>query len=688
MRITNQNSNRKVGQALPPASPTQPNDLWTVPQVDGVAGAAPNRAKRAPLPSPQSPAPSPCPSPWLILAAVLLTAVPAFAQSEVSITDPRLPPIVGHYIAPFHVQPRVVAPAKLSDTPRIDRLIRGGNLYLSAQDLIALVLENNLDIAVQRYGPFIAREVVRRAQGGGLLRNVDTSLIAPPASVSTTGVSSSTNGLAAGTGIGSTGTVATLVGVSPPNLDPQISAQFRVGHTTTPVTNVVAYGTSALTDNYLYYQLQYSQQFATGTSAALTFFNERYNYNINYDQFNPYFSGYLDLTVNQSLLQGWGRPVNSRVIIVAKNNVKWAGLQLKLQVETTVAAALDLYYYLVSFNDAVRIKQQALQTAQSLYEGNQKRAAIGALPAIEVTRAAAQVSASQEDLLIAQTNVAQQEIILKNVLSRAGVQSPVLEEVHIVPLDRIEVPPSAEVRPVQDLVQEALANRVEIQENTINIDNQKTLLKGSKNNLLPSLTGFFEVTNNGLAGPLNPSYNQCCGPAYPYFIGGNGSVLSQIFRRNFPNYSTGLSLNIPIRNRQAQADYVTDQLELRRYQLQLQRAENQVRVDVKTAVIGLQQARTRYETAAAARALAEQTLAAEQKRFESGVSTVELVIQAQKDLATASDAEVESMANYSHAQITFDLAMGRTLETNHISMEEAAAGKVARQSSIPEGVAR
>jgi outer membrane protein len=477
-----------------------------------------------------------------------------------------------------------------------------------------------------------------------------------------------------------------LVGPTPPNLDPQINSSFRISHTTTPITNTVAYGTSALTDNYLYFQLQYYQQFATGTTAALTFFDRRDDYNSYLYTFNPYMSGDLDLTINQSLLQGWGRPVNNRVIVVAKNNEKWAELQLRLQVATTVAAALDLYYYLVSFNDAVRIKQQALETAQSLYEGNQKRAAIGALPTIEVTRAAAQVSASQEDLLIAQTNVAQQEIILKNVLSRAGSERSALEEVHIIPLDHIEIPPSAEVRPVQDLIQEALADRIEIQQNKLNVENQKTLLKGTKNNLLPTLTGFVEFTNNGLAGPVNPGYqaNPCCGPPYPAFIGGNGSVLAQIFRRNFPNYSTGISLNIPIRNRQAQADFVTDELQLRQYQLQLQRGENQVQVDVKTAVIGLQQARSRYETAAAARALAEQSLSAEQKRFESGVSTVELVIQAQKDLAAADDAEVQSMANYSHAQITFDLAMGSTLDVNHVSMVEAESGKVERQSALPD----
>jgi outer membrane protein len=435
-------------------------------------------------------------------------------------------------------------------------------------------------------------------------------------------------------------------------------------------------------------QLTYSQQFPTGTAFSFTFFNRRDYYNGNTWQINPFLSGDLDLTITQNLLQGFGRAVNDRDIRVARNNVKWAELQLKLQVATTVAAALDLYYYLVSFNDAVRIKQQALQTAQQLLDDNKKRVAIGALPEIEVTRAAAQVSASEEDLLIAQTNVAQQEVILKNVLSRSGVADKALEEVHIVPLDHIVIPPAAAVRPEQDLIMEALANRPEIEQNKINVENQKTLLKGTKNNLLPTLQGFAELTNNGLAGPASAIYDNCCGPPYPFFIGGNSSVLAQLFQRNFPNYSIGLSLNIPFRNRQAQADFVTDELQLRQNELQLQRANNQVRVDVKTALIGLQQARSRYESAAAARTLAEQSLSAEQKRFQSGVSTVELVIQAQKDLATDADAEVQAMANYSHAQITFDLAMGRTLDVNHISMTEAEKGFVERQSVIPEGVTR
>jgi outer membrane protein TolC len=252
-----------------------------------------------------------------------------------------------------------------------------------------------------------------------------------------------------------------------------------------------------------------------------------------------------------------------------------------------------------------------------------------------------------------------------------------------VTLDHIEVPQNEEIRPVTDLIQEALENRLEVERGRVNLESSKILLKGDRNGLLPNLQAFAEVTNHGLAGPANPIYNNCCGQPNDYFIGGTGNMLAQLFRRNFPDYSAGFSLNIPIRNRASQADYVTDQLQMRQTELQLQRTSNQVRVDVKTALIGLQQARARYQTALDTRALAEQSLTAEQSRFRYGVATVAQVIQAQKDLAAGQDSEVQAMANYTHARIAFDLAMGRTLEVNHVSIDEAVAGQVQRESAIP-----
>jgi len=210
--------------------------------------------------------------------------------------------------------------------------------------------------------------------------------------------------------------------------------------------------------------------------------------------------------------------------------------------------------------------------------------------------------------------------------------------------------------------------------------------KGSKNALLPGLSAFVDVNNTGLSGPINPLYTACpgCGTPDPFFVGGYGNLLGQIFRRNFPNYSAGFSLSIPIRNRVAQADYVTDQLQRRQTELQLKRAENQVRLDVKNALINLQQARARYETAVNTRVLAEQTVVAEQNRFNFGEATdTTLVIQAQRDVVLDQSGEVTAMANYTHAKILFDQAIGQTLEVNHISMDEAVAGQVARPSSLP-----
>ena len=275
---------------------------------------------------------------------------------------------------------------------------------------------------------------------------------------------------------------------------------------------------------------------------------------------------------------------------------------------------------------------------------------------------------------------------LKLILRRTGFRNAWLDDVHIIPLNRIEVPKTEDLKVVPDLVREALQSRLEVARSKINIASQEILVRGDRNGLLPTLQAFGELTNNGLSGPVNPLYTGCCGAPDAYFIGGNGTAFAQAFRHNFPNYSAGFSLNIPFRNRAAQADYVTDQLQLRQSELQLQRVMNQVTVDVKTAVIGLQQARSRYQTAVDTRVLAEQSLKDEQNRFQHGVSTVSLVVQAQRDLAADQDAEVQAMANYTHARITFDLAMGRTLEVNHIAMEEAATGQVARQSLLPESL--
>ncbi len=615
-----------------------------------------------------------------------LAAAGALAQ-EIRIETPPPPPVVGPILRPFHLERRVVSPAKLTNTTRLESLIRAGNLYLSAQDIIALALENNIDIAVQRYGPYLAREVLRRAQGGGALRDIGQPIAPGPSSVSLEGVNVNAVGLAdTGAGVSSGGGIVVQYGAQPPPLDPVLIAYANFQHITTPFSNIYTVLEPTLLTNLQTYAALYQQSFLTGTFVQLTFANTRYRYNSPAFDINPSINGDLDLQVNQNLLQGFGIGVNNRNIRVAKNNLKVTDLQLKLQVITTVSAILNLYWDLVSFSEDLRIKQEALNTAQQLYEGNQKQVELGTLPAIEATRAAAEVSAAKESLLITQTNVAQQETVLKNAMSRNGIVSQTLDEVHIIPLDRITVPETEDLKPTPELINSALAQRPEIAKAKINVESSQINLGGSKNYLLPTLQAFFELTNNGLTGQVNPASAGIGLVSPPAYVGGYGSLLKQIFGRDYPNYSAGFSLNIPFRNRVAQADYVADQLSLRQSQLQFQKAVAQIRVDVKNAVIGLQQARARYETAVATRSLAQQTLEAEQNRFRFGESTIATVVQAQRDLANDQSAEVQSMANYTHAKIAFDEAVGQTLDVNNISMEEAAAGRVARESAIPDSL--
>ncbi|MGA3202299.1 MAG: TolC family protein [Bryobacteraceae bacterium] len=618
---------------------------------------------------------------------LLAFALTAFSQSaELTISMPKPVPLVGPILRPFHLERRVFSPANLTNTPRLESLVRGGNLYLSVRDVIALTLENNLDIAIQRFGPFMAQEVLRRAKGGGVLRSdINTDIIAGPQSVSTTGVSSNGSGLATGAGVGATAQFTVGYGPTPPSLDPSIVANVQVGHYTTPETNLVALGTTAFTQDQLSLYFSYSQQFITGTAIQSYYSSTRTNLNSPDYSLNPSTVGTIDINVTQPLLQGFGRAVNNRNIRVAKNNIKVMDLTVKLQVITTISAVLNLYWDLVSFNEDLRIKKQGLALAQQLFEDNQEQVKLGTLPPIEVTRAAAEVSARKEDLLISETNLAQQETVLKNALSRNGVESVWLDQVHIIALDSFEIPKTDELKPTAELIDEALANRPELSQTKLNLESSRMNVSGTKNSLLPTLSAFADTNNQGLTGPINPIYNNCCGPASPYFVGGYGNMLAQEFRRNFPNYSAGFSLSIPLRNRQAQADYAMDQLTLRRSELQLQRLANQIRVDVRNALIGLQQARSRFETAVATRQLAEQSLKAEQDKFKYGATGTDVttVIQAQKDLVNDQTLEAQAMANYTHARISFDQAVGRTLDVNHVSMEEAASGRVTRESILP-----
>ena len=476
------------------------------------------------------------------------------------------------------------------NSSRFDALIRAGNLYLTAQDAINLALENNIDIEVQRYGPLLSRELLRRAESGSLLRNVGQPVAAGPTSVNLTGVSVNTNGAplgSGGAGVSAGGGIITQLGPNLLSFDPTIFAFANFQHATSPQSLTALTGTNALISDTRTFQVQYTQNWSTGLSATFTYASTHNKLNSNSYNLNPFYNGDLDLVVTQNLLNGFGPAVNGRNIRVQKNNLKATDLQFKQQVITTVTAALNLYWDLVGFDQDLKARQEEVATADQLLKNNQDQVRIGTLAEIEVTRAQSQLYAARQDLVISQTNMLQQETVLKNALSRTGIATSDLADVHIIPLDVITIPAKDDLPPVNDLVADALKNRLEVEQARINLDSNKLNLVGIKNSLKPTLQVFAELTNNGLSGVGD----------VPGFSGGYGLLLEQIFTRDFPNYSAGISLNIPLRNRAAQAEYATSVLDIRQNALTFQKQINQVRVRrAKRCRIGMQQRSGRATT--------------------------------------------------------------------------------------------
>ena len=612
-----------------------------------------------------------------ILCAGLLLS-PCIGAQTMSNEEPSF---FSKIVAPYRV--KEVAPVNLANSGRLEQLLRAGKLYLSLQDTIALALENNLDIELQRYGPALADASLLRAKAGGLLRGVPTNVSSGPSGApSQRGQATGTTQSAASavTSAGG-GTIITQTGVAALNLDPVFTSFVRAGHFTNPQTSSFVTGNNTLINRNEIFNFSVQQSFLTGTTAQLSLATNHLSSNALRNDLNPTTSSSLDLRITQRLLQGFGLAVNSRSIKVAQNNREVSDLVFKQQVITTVSAIINLYWDLVSFNEDVKVKQQAVDLNQKLLSDNKKQVEIGTLAPIEVLRAEAELASAQQDLTISETRVLQQETILKNSLSRTGVQSPAVADARIVVTDRIRVPEVEAVQPIQDLVSEALRARPELSQQRININSSQTNLIGQKQQLRPSLDVTAQVTNNSLAGSLNSlPLPEGSPPRFvpDFFVGGFGSALGQVFRRNFPDYSVSLSLNIPLRNRSAQADMAIDQLNIRQAELQLRKAENQVRVDVQNALIALRQTRATYQAAVKTRQFREQTLDAEQKKYALGASTIFNVILVQRDLAQAQSAEVTALSDYSRAQTQFDVATGRTLETNSISIDEAFRGQVSR----------
>ena len=648
------------------------------------------------------------PGAWAQDASSVPSAPSAQIQSQKAVPSASQPFDVKQYSKPQSPFPnpigpytaRHVSPPNLANTPRIDQLMRDGKLYISINDAVALALENNLDIAIARYNLNIADTDVWRAKAGANTLGVNNGVVqnTPGGGVGGLGtqVGSGQGGTsvgAGGAGAGSGGLVQSTLGSGPQitSFDPILTGTLQLDRLHIDCSSPFC-GSSQNTTTA---NFAYTQGFQWGTNMSVGFDNSRLSSNNQFNSFTPVLNSNFKFQLTQHLLQGFGFAPNTRYIQIAKNNREISDVAFRWQITTTVDQIENMYWDLVFAYENVRVQKEQLAFAQKTLSDNQKQVEIGTLAPIEVVRAQSTVATNQQTLTVALTNLQLEQLLMKNALSRTLVD-PVLADAEVIPVSTIELPAQEAVVPIQDLVNEALSHRPELAEQRINLTNTEISNKAVRSALLPSVDVFAYYGGAGQGGAGNPNYICETDPSFCHLPSppplppsvSYGGTLNQLVNSSAPDKGAGITLNIPLRNRAAQATQVRSEFEYRQAQLRLQQLENQVRIEVRNAQFGVQQNRASVTSAQAALDLGRQSLDAEQKKYALGASTSTLVLQNQALMTQAEVTLVSAKAAYEKAEVELDRAIGLLLDHAGIVIADAERGEVTHAPNIPHVVAR
>lgn len=629
------------------------------------------------------------------------TSVTPHAMPDYSKAPSQFPNVIAPY------KPVSVQAPNFSNSSRIDALIHNGKIMLSINDAVALALENNLDIELARYNLNIADTDILRAKAGSTILGVNTGIVQNTPGGGVGGlngaVGSGTGGTsvaAGGVGTGTNGLVSSTLGIGSPitSFDPIVTGTLQMDRNFlestsifTQVPNGVA-NTNTGTANF-----SYLQAFHSGTDLSVGFNNTHVTSNNRTTTYTPALSSGFQARLTQNLLQGFGFLPNTRFIRIAKNNREISDVAFRLQVITTVDQIENLYWNLVYAYENVRVQQEALAFAQRTLEDNKKQVQFGTLPPIQVVNAESTVSTDQQNVILAQTNLELQVLLMKNALSR-NLEDPILGGAEVIPTSGMQLPAKEPVVPTQDLINDALAHRAELAQSRIDLNSRQVNNKAVRNAMLPTLDLYAYYGGSGIGGDVSPLVPVCGAPgasttfcfnaanaAPPFRSGkpvGYGGTLDQLFTSVAPDKGVGVTLTIPIRNRTAVADQVRAQLEFRQAQVRLQQLENQVRIEVRNAQFDVQQNRAAIDAAQAAVNFQRETLDSDQKKLAAGVGTPTSVIQDQAALTSAESNVVSAMAAYEKSEVEMDRATGLLLERAGIIMADAESGQVTHLPNV------
>jgi len=577
-------------------------------------------------------------------------------------------------IKPYREQP--VPPVILENSPRLRDLIHGGRMELSISDALALAVENNLNIAVQRFLRPIAEVDVLRTKSGQAARGITGALL--PAGLSVGAIGVGVNQFQGASGVGSAGGISGGGGaVQVPQLgsfDPSITLNTSWDRTVSPLNSVQVAGVPQVTTYSTAYTGTYTQLLPDGTSFLFSMNGIRQSSTQQHLIYDPAVITRFSAGFNQPLLSGFGFLPNKRFMMVAQNDIRTSEELFRQQVTNVVVQVTDAYWDLAASRQAIAAAERSREAAQTLYRQSQIMAELGTAAALDVATANASLAAADRDLIIARTNFQLQQTQLKNMLSKRS--DPQLDGAEIETTDQLPEPDERDVPQLEPALETAFRQRPDLLAPEQDLKNQEISVAFTKNGLLPNVSLFGLYAGAGLAG--NTFVNNGVLAA-----AGAQQSLTQDFVLQYPEYAGGVSAVLPIRNRSAQADNMRARLERRQLQVNLQATRQQVSLEVRQAIIGLIQGRAQVESSHQAVKLANQTADAERKKLQVGLSTAYNVILRDRDVMTALQADIAAVATYAKALVEMDRAMGATLERNAVELSDALSGDVTKQPAPP-----
>jgi outer membrane protein TolC len=650
-------------------------------QVNLAVAAEPPQAQSAPANAQQAqPAPeAPAPVANGAAAPPPPTLAQQMQQAQMNATIPQRPfhvdlPRSHNPLAPY--RPSDAPAIDLTNSPRLDNLIRDGKLYISLHDAIALAIENNLDLAYFRYNFPIAQTDIQRTKAGSPANGVNTAIVQSTqggfGASTGGGGGSSGSGFSAGNGGIVTSTLG--AGTSVPSFDPFLTFQGYVDHTVTQEPNTSLVGTPILKTNTIEVLSNFTQSFPIGTNVSVNYIGQRVAENSPYSAINPELYGRFAVTITQPFLYGFGLSTNERYIRIAKRNAQITDLAFRAQVIATVTQVENIYWDLVDAYEDEQINERALGFANETLSDDQKQLQLNAIPAMQIMTDQSAVATAEGNLTVARASLRLNELLMKNALTK--VDDPTIDEMPVIPLDlRADPDPNAE-KSIDGLIAEAEKNRPEVAIYQMQADVQKQALKDINSELLPTLNTYGYYAGAGTAGPKNPNCDTeavVCTTDLPSDF---ASMFENTFNYSSPEYQVGVTLSINLRNRQAKADQFRAVLQYRQSQISSEQQQKGIRFDVRNSKFALEQAQARVEAAQKACDLAQKTFDITKQEQQLGAKSSVDTLNAENVLAQSEATLDDAQSALEKAKVDIDRAIGETLERTGVSIDDAKAGVV------------